>query len=171
VICIPFCPSCGSNVDSDKRFCENCGAPLATVPANTPPPPPPPQAAYVPPVQQAPVPQTPAQQKSVGLAAVASFFIPGLGQTYNGSFGKGLLLLFGTIIGSMIFTIPGIIVWLYGMYDAYTTASRMNEGKIAFVPHSTMSLIGFVAIAIVILIIYVAVLSVIALAMSAPYYY
>lgn len=71
----------------------------------------------------------------------------------------------------MIFTIPGIIVWLYGVYDAYSTASKMNEGKIAFVPHSTMSLIGFVAIAIVILIIYVAVLSVIALAMSAPYYY
>ena len=166
MICIPFCPSCGSNVDSDKRFCENCGAPLTTAPASPPPPPPPSQPAYVP-----PVPQAPAQQKSAGLAAVASFFIPGLGQTYNGSFGKGLLVLFGTIIGSMIFTIPGIIVWLYGVYDAYSTASKMNEGKIAFVPHSTMSLIGFVAIAIVILIIYVAVLSVIALAMSAPYYY
>ena len=164
MIQIPFCSSCGSNVEAGKRFCENCGAPLATTPAATPQyiSPPPPAPAFAPQ-------QVPAQQKSAGLAAVASFLCPGLGQTYNGSFGKGLLILIGTLIGSMIFTIPGIIIWLYGVYDAYSTAKKMNEGQLPFVPHSTMHMLAFIVIVIVIFIIYFIIIMAAMVAMMGAY--
>jgi len=175
VILIPFCPSCGKNVEAGKRFCENCGAaisapaPQPAAPQYTAPPPPPPAyASYAP--QGQPV-SPPPQQKNAGLAAVASFLCSGLGQVYNGSFGKGLLILFGTLIGSLIFTIPGIIVWAYGIYDAYTTAKKMNEGQIPFVPHNTMHIIAFIAIIIVVVIIYFVVLMAAMASMMTSSYY
>lgn len=174
MIPIPFCPSCGKNVEPGKRFCENCGAPI-TAPASPPAapqytaPPPPAYAQSAP--QGQPV-TPPAQQKNSALAAIASFLCSGLGQVYNGSFGRGLLIFFGTLIGSLIFTIPGIIVWAYGIYDAYTTAKKMNEGQIPFVPHNTMHIIAFIAIVIVVIIIYFIVLmAAMASLMYASHYY
>ncbi len=107
----------------------------------------------------------PVEQKSTGLAAVGSFLFAGLGQVYNGSLGKGLLILFGTLIGYLFFVIPGIIVWVYGIYDAYSTAKKMNEGKIPFVAHKTSHIIAFIIIGIVIVIIYFVVLMAIMTAM------
>ena len=34
--------------------------------------------------------------------------------------------------GSFLFLIPGLIVWLYAMYDAYAVATKMNTGEIEF---------------------------------------
>jgi len=65
------------------------------------------------------------------LAAVFSFFYMGLGQIYNGQLHKGIafiiaysisLILIGAIIGS--FTSP--ILWIYGIYDAYKSAEKIN---------------------------------------------
>jgi TM2 domain-containing membrane protein YozV len=64
-------------------------------------------------------------------AAVLSFLVPGAGQAYNGDFKRGLLFLIGTIIGTLLLILPGIIVWGYGIYDAAITAKRMNEGTIS----------------------------------------
>ena len=71
--------------------------------------------------------------KNPGLAAVASFFFAGLGQIYNGEITKGLLLMAIQIVNVvlMIFLIGFVlylIVWVYGIWDAYTTAERYNEG-------------------------------------------
>lgn len=71
------------------------------------------------------------QLKSPWLAALLSI-IPGLGQVYNGQIGKGLIFLVGTIIGYFIFILPGFLVWVYGIYDAYRTAGKMNNGDIPF---------------------------------------
>lgn len=69
--------------------------------------------------------------KSPGLAAVLSFFYTGLGQIYNGQIVKGLLLmllqafnivLMWVLIGWFTYA----VVWLYGLFDAYTTANRIN---------------------------------------------
>jgi len=150
---MPFCPSCGKSVDPDKRFCVHCGAPLASATA--------PQAPAAPAVSQpayAP-PQPPAQQKNTALAAIASFLFPGLGQVYNGGFVRGLCFFFGTLIGYLFFVIPGIIIWIYGIYDAYKTANAMNKGETPFVPHSTNHIIAFIVIGIVVLIIYFIVLT------------
>ncbi|MCU0630878.1 MAG: zinc-ribbon domain-containing protein [Methanoregulaceae archaeon] len=118
-----FCENCGASIKLGDQFCENCGASVGTNTGNTVPPPP------VQPVT-APGPTSGQGQKSPALAAIASFLFSGLGQVYNGSLGKGLLIFFGTIIGYMIFVIPGLIVLVYGIYDAYSTAKKMNEGQI-----------------------------------------
>lgn len=65
------------------------------------------------------------------LALIISFFFPGIGTVYAGNIMKGLIifvvaLILGALSTSFIIgIIPWIlyiIVWLYGMYDAYTTA-------------------------------------------------
>lgn len=55
------------------------------------------------------------------LAAVLSFVIAGLGQIYNGQIGKGLLIFFTSWL---------IVPWIIGIFDAYSTAKKINEGKI-----------------------------------------
>lgn len=71
-------------------------------------------------------------QKSPGVAAVLSFFFSGLGQIYNGEIMKGILfivcggisiLLMWILIGFLLYP----IVWIYGMYDAYKTAVKLNS--------------------------------------------
>jgi TM2 domain-containing membrane protein YozV len=142
-----FCENCGANVNPGDQFCDSCGAALG--------------AATI--VEKSPLPEPAAPAKTPGagqgeknpvLAALASFLFSGLGQVYNGNFVKGILIFFGTLIGAMIFTIPGIIVLVYGIYDAYTTAKKMNDGQIPFVPYQMMHIIAFVVIGIVVVIIF-----------------
>lgn len=67
------------------------------------------------------------ERKSSGIAVVLSFFIPGLGQIYNGQIGKGILfIILSGILVLLMFVIIGIplylIFWVYNLYDAYRTA-------------------------------------------------
>jgi len=55
-------------------------------------------------------------------------------------------------IGSMLFFVPGLIVLAYGIYDAYTTAKKMNEGEIPSVPYKPLHIIGFIIIVFVVII-------------------
>lgn len=70
--------------------------------------------------------------KNPGIAAVLSFFYMGLGQIYNGQIAKGVvfivaysisLLLMIVLIGFI--TTP--ILFIYGMYDAYKSAEKINR--------------------------------------------
>jgi TM2 domain-containing membrane protein YozV len=142
-----FCENCGANVNPGDQFCDSCGASLG--------------AATIVEKSPQPEPAVPARTPGAGqgeknpvLAALASFLFSGLGQVYNGNFVKGILIFFGTLIGAMIFTIPGIIVLVYGIYDAYTTAKKMNDGQIPFVPYQMMHIIAFVVLGIVVVIIF-----------------
>jgi TM2 domain-containing membrane protein YozV len=71
--------------------------------------------------------------KSPGLAAVLSFFWPGLGQIYNGQIIKGVFLVLLQALNWYVLTwiligfVTAAIVWLYGMFDAYSTAQRINR--------------------------------------------
>jgi TM2 domain-containing membrane protein YozV len=65
------------------------------------------------------------------LALIISFFLPGIGTVYAGNIMKGIIIfVVALILGSLatvfllgiIAWILYVIVWLYGMYDAYTTA-------------------------------------------------
>ncbi len=76
-------------------------------------------------------PSSPVFYKNPGLAAVLSFFYMGLGQIYNGQLHKGIAfliaysiswLLMALLIGFL--TTP--ILWIYGMYDAYKSAEKIN---------------------------------------------
>jgi TM2 domain-containing membrane protein YozV len=90
-------------------------------------------------------------QKNPLLAAIGSFFIPGLGQVYNGEgFLKGLLYIIGMIIGSIIFVLPGLVVWIYGIYNAYTVAQKINMGQLPYKDVSALNLILYVVLAFVI---------------------
>ncbi len=98
-----FCRSCGKSIKRDAEICPYCG-----------------------------VRQTATQKKNPGLAAIASFFFSGLGQIYNGEIGKGFLLIGVQIINVFLMVIfIGFItfplVWVYGVYDAYKTAERLNS--------------------------------------------
>lgn len=72
--------------------------------------------------------------KSPGLAAVLSFFLPGLGQIYNGQIAKGLFfVVLAAVFGWLTVVVIGFllypILWVYGIYDAYKTAERINAGR------------------------------------------
>lgn len=78
----------------------------------------------------------PNSQKSPGFAALASFFVWGLGQLYNGEVAKGLVflslwLLLGTAVLFFwwVFFLPVIVsfpIWVLNIYDAYASARRIN---------------------------------------------
>ena len=170
-----FCPNCGNKVEPGKRFCENCGTPITSVQ-------PAPVQATPAPTQTNAQPQysattAPTQQKNVGIAAAASFLFAGLGQVYNGNLLRGLGIFFGTLIGYLFFMIPGIIVWIYGIYDAYKTATKMNSGETPFVPHNTTHIIIFIIIGIIVVVVYYLILMVMMTAIfdemipSSGYYY
>jgi len=70
--------------------------------------------------------------KNPGIAAVLSFFWTGVGQIYNGQLMKGLILIVVQLINSaLMFVLIGFItfplVWIWGIYDAYKEADRMNK--------------------------------------------
>lgn len=67
--------------------------------------------------------------KNPGLAAVLSFFWPGLGQFYNGDMGKGVLFLlsYAVLVFTCIFFLFAIPVWIIGIVDAYQSAERINH--------------------------------------------
>ena len=69
--------------------------------------------------------------KNPGLAAILSFFYMGLGQIYNGQIGKGIaFIVLYSISWLLIFILIGLITtpifWIYGMYDAYKSAEKIN---------------------------------------------
>lgn len=69
--------------------------------------------------------------KSAGLALLASFFLPGLGQFVNGEGGKGVGFLLAYLAGWVsVFVLVGFVVvpavWIWSMVDAYQSARTWN---------------------------------------------
>ncbi len=71
------------------------------------------------------------KNKNPIISLILSFFIPSLGgQVYDGHYVKGIILFLAIIILSIIgIGYIGFIIWIYGMYDAYVTAKRINKGE------------------------------------------
>jgi TM2 domain-containing membrane protein YozV len=91
------------------------------------------------------------KEKSPLLAAIGSFLIPGLGQVYNGQgYLKGLLYMVGIFIGSLLLVLPGLAVWVYGIYNAYTVAKKVNMGLMPAKDTSLLGIIGYVVLYFVI---------------------
>jgi TM2 domain-containing membrane protein YozV len=72
--------------------------------------------------------------KSPGLAAVLSFFVPGVGQVYNGQIAKGLfffvLYSLGWFLAAIVIGFFLLVpVWIYSIYDGYRTAERINADR------------------------------------------
>ncbi|ABN58414.1 MULTISPECIES: hypothetical protein [Methanoculleus] len=86
------------------------------------------------------------EEKNPVFAAGLSLLFPGLGQVYNGETGKGILVLFGVLAGLLVMLIPGVVVWIFGIYDARATARRMNAGVVPFREMRFASVVLFMAV-------------------------
>jgi TM2 domain-containing membrane protein YozV len=125
-----FCSTCGKPLPFENaEICPNCGVRIQGQPA---------------PIKG---------EKSPGIAALLSFFFTGLGQVYNGDLKRGVLFLISTIVGLLFFIIPGIIVWGYQIYDAYSTAKKMSAGEIPYKEATTGEMILYIVLLVVALII------------------
>ncbi len=120
-----FCENCGAPISDDATYCEGCGEKTGNPGPAEPSPSPSVPARPVQKAKDTPVPQV----KNPFIALILSLLITGIGQIYNGQLKKGLLLLVGVIILWVVFWPIAIIVWLFGMYDAYTTALKINKGE------------------------------------------
>jgi hypothetical protein len=74
-------------------------------------------------------PVTDSGEKSPEAAFALSLFYAGLGHLYCGQTKKAILVFFGSLFGMLLIT-PGLIIFLYGAYDAYRTAGSMAKGEI-----------------------------------------
>ena len=150
-----FCPECGKSLENEtSKFCNNCGTSLDS--SNV--------------IVKKESSQEIQEEKSSFIAILCSLFVPGLGQVYNGETEKGVIIFLATLIGTFILIIPGVIVWIYGMYDAYTIAKKMNNKEIPFKPTKAAHMILFFILVVVItaIVIFFVVLSVMAV-MFAPF--
>jgi TM2 domain-containing membrane protein YozV len=93
------CAECGREVSSAAASCPACGHPI-----NQP-------SIQVVQVNQAAA-QAPIRKWSPGVAAVLSFFIPGVGQIYKGQVLNGIVWLIVVPIGYVMLIIPGVILHL-----------------------------------------------------------
>jgi TM2 domain-containing membrane protein YozV len=141
---MPYCPNCGKAYEGSPSFCPSCGKPIRSAAA--------PVQAFCPHcgspvdpaaeicprcgvrIKQAPTPQV-VDSKNPGVSAVLSFFFTGLGQIYNGQIGKGIsFIVVGILLLLMVFIFIGFILyplfWIYNIYDAYSTAKKINAGVI-----------------------------------------
>ena len=62
-----------------------------------------------------------------GVAAVLSLVIPGAGQMYQGNIARGILLLIFTVVGYMIFFLPGLAVHIYAISSAYSAPAPSGK--------------------------------------------
>lgn len=157
-----FCIKCGKELNEGAIRCIHCGSSQDYDDKNS-------QNSDILPIQ--------GEIRNPFLAIVLSFFCVGWGQWYNGKTWDGLKF-FGVFLGSYVLTIifSTIIVsnqslsailililfvivigiWIYGMYDAYKTADRINKGKEIF---SRKSRLFWLPIALLILVIFGAFIS------------
>jgi TM2 domain-containing membrane protein YozV len=72
--------------------------------------------------------QPPVQRWSPGLAAVLSFFLPGLGQLYKGQIINGIIWFFMVMCGYAALILPGLILHFFCVLGALS-GNPWSEGK------------------------------------------
>jgi len=104
-----FCQNCGAALSEGIRFCPSCGqgqpGGVATL---------------------APAPPSVAIPEKYGIAALLSFFLPGLGQVVKGQILKAIVIWLGLIVfvvlSLVVIGLPLLLVlWLWQIYDAYNS--------------------------------------------------
>jgi len=175
---LKVCPACGKPLPmKTPAICPSCGGRIE-VPGDPPvirgrtlfeaPPKENPVPATAPlPEPVSPAPAVHQEIRIPALAVILSFFFAGWGQWYNGKTWDGLKFFAGTLVVYIlaIITIAGgfrpvpqlfglvlgavtLAIWVYGMYEAYMTAGRINNGEEEF---SGKSLLFWLPVLMVIL--------------------
>ncbi len=128
------CPHCGFiSIDPSPRFCSSCGSRIDGSSPST--------GTVI------------AEMKNGTMAGLCSSVLPGLGQVYNGETKKGFAFFILALAGLAALVVPGLIIWLYAMYDAYAVAGKMNAGTLEFRPANTIHLVIFVIFAVAVIVI------------------
>jgi uncharacterized membrane protein YidH (DUF202 family) len=164
------CPACGASiVNESKYYCDSCGAYLrGSDPINGPINSPKPKKEKI-------------AARNPWIAAILSFLFVGWGQWYNGKTWDGLKF-FGAVIAiyilafvfkdiavnpsfsilnilTIILYIIGLGIVIYGMYDAFTTAEKINRGEESFSGKSGLFWLPVALIVLAILVIILAVMA------------
>ena len=115
-----YCSNCGAEVPPDGRFCPSCGALQIQVVSDSEP-------------ENGPETRVVVRRKGTFVAPLLSLLLTGLGQMYDGQFGRGLAFLIGVLVlhfvGPFFLCIPNIIAFgiqIYAVYDAYRLAKEYN---------------------------------------------
>jgi len=117
-----YCPTCGAELQyAEAEICPKCGVRIKNPPT--------------PATDSKSTNVATGEIKSTGIAAIASFVVPGLGQIYCGAIGRGIMILIGAIIAAcLMIVLIGFIIypilWVWNIYDAYTMAKKINAGEI-----------------------------------------
>ena len=118
------CPNCGTELKYGGKFCPNCGANLesASLPQTT--------VENKVTVNQ----QAVTTKKNPIVAAILSLIFPGIGQLYIGQNNKGgLFLVLAAVSIVLMLLLIGFILyvlfWLWAIFDAYTSAEKLNNGE------------------------------------------
>lgn len=104
---IIYCPACGRALSSHAEFCPACGHPMSRR-----------TSEFVVTDRVQPYRQFRQQLWSPGIAAVLSFFIPGLGQLYKRQIFSALLWFVFVPLGYFFLVIPGIILHFFCIVGA-----------------------------------------------------
>lgn len=67
------------------------------------------------------------KRKEPAVALLLSFFLPGVGQIYNGDIGKGIAFMIGFWV--LVWIGIGLVFWIWAMIDAYQSATNINLGR------------------------------------------
>lgn len=147
-----FCKSCGKEMGDNSQFCWNCGTKVEVktepveenIQKNA-------SCKYCNEEINAKADVCPhcgmrlriIITKNPGVASILSFFIPGLGQIYNGDIILGVAFVIIEILSlsvsivllrsekqimpALAFIVLCIILWIYGIYNAHKTAEKINS--------------------------------------------
>jgi TM2 domain-containing membrane protein YozV len=96
-----YCPYCGTSCSPSAAICPKCGHPIAE------------RLGSSPAGRQPPVLVVRERKWHPGIAAVLSFFVPGLGQLYKGRFFAGLFWFLAVGLGYILLVIPGVILHIF----------------------------------------------------------
>ena len=107
---IKYCANCGDRINQRGDICPKCGARQSG------------SYKY----------QKGHPHKNPVIAAVLSAFWVGMGQIYNGEIAKGIFLMIFYVISIVLISLViGLIIapvlWIYGIYNAYNTAKKINN--------------------------------------------
>lgn len=153
-----YCSNCGEPLKEYAIVCSNCGKPVpgqsevhgtesenerkSETRAE--------EKVHAEQVYSENIPRNTNQTKNTFFALILSFFIPGLGQVYNGRFWKGVGFMIAVPLGTLFLLIPGILIWAWGMYDAYTESDRINKGELPYKKPTVWEIIGFLLLPILV---------------------
>jgi TM2 domain-containing membrane protein YozV len=107
-----YCRDCGEEINERAEICPECGIRQKDPPDSI-------------------TNNSSSSEKNEGLAAAASFVVPGLGQVYNGEIAKGIIagaitVLFALTGIGLIIALP---IWIWLVYDAYHMANDEDDSS------------------------------------------